>query len=121
MRDLKPYLDDVVNRKASVDKIAEDMDELMRDGSDEGKALALELKPELVAAQDALKEAEDTYERMKQADAPSDVLKNFVPVSNDEGEPGPDQQPSTIKRVDYDKLSPEDRSKFVHSGGKVED
>lgn len=121
MRDLKPFYDQVVNKKAAVDKIADDMAELMSDGTDEGKALALELKPELVAAKEALQEAEDTYEQMKQADAPSDVLKNFVPVSNTEGEPGPDQQPSTIKRADYDKLSQVDRANFIHSGGKIED
>lgn len=121
MRDLKPFQDEVVNRQAAVDKIADDMVKLMSDEGDEGKALALELKPELVAAQDALKEATDTYERMKQADAPSDVLKNFVPVSNTEGEPEPDKQPSTIKRADYDKLSQVDRANFIHSGGKIED
>ncbi len=121
MRDLKPFYDEVVKKQAAVEKIATDMAELMSDESDEGKALVLEMKPELVAAQDELKEAEDTYERMTQANAPSDVLKNFVPVSNTEGEPGPDQQPSTIKRVDFDKLSPADRAEFIHSGGKVED
>jgi len=119
--DLKPYYDEAVSAEAEVQRIAAEIDTLFRDGTDEGKKKALEMRPALDEAQTKLDDAKAFYEKMQNATRPNDVLKNFIPASETDADPEEDKQPSVIKRVDYDKLSPVDRANFIHSGGKVED
>ncbi len=121
MNDLKIYFDAVNAAEAEVQRIAHDIDELFREGTEESKAKALEMKPVLDAAIAKHDEAVALYQAMQKANRPNDVAKNFVPVSNTQLEEGEGAQPAVIKRQEYDKLSLVDRARYVKSGGTVED
>jgi hypothetical protein len=120
--DLKPYFDAVNSAQAEVDRIAHDVDTAMADGSDEGKLKALELQPELDAAVSKLDEVSKLYELRQKADRPNDIAKNYVPVSNAEDSQGDgSSQASVLTRQEYDKLSLDDRAKFIKTGGSLKD
>jgi hypothetical protein len=121
MIDLKPYYDNVMATEAEVQRIASEIDAQFRLETEEGKAKALEMQPQLIDAQVKHAEAVSLYESMQRSNRPNDIAKNFVPVSTTtpEGEEG--GQPSVIKRSEYDKLSLVNRAKFIKSGGSVED
>jgi len=121
MLDLKPYFDAVNAAEAEVQRIANEIDGLFRDGTDESKVKALALRPALDEAQGKHAEAVALYESMQKANRPNDVARNFVPVSTTEVEPVEGSQPSVIKRPDYDRLSLVDRARFIQSGGTVQD
>lgn len=121
MIDLKPYFDAVNETAAEVQRIASEIDALFRQDDEEAKAQALAKKEELDAAQKKHDEAVLFYESMQKANRPNDVAKNFVPVSTTSPDEGEGRQPSTIKRQAYDALSLVDRSRFIRSGGTVED
>src|SRR4030042_3190348 len=116
MIDLKPYFDAVNTTEAEVQRIAGELDVLFRLETEEGKAQALEMKAQLDEAQVKHDEAVAMYESMQNANRPNDVAKNFVPVSTTQPE-AEGNQPTVIKRQDYDKLSLMDRAKFVQTGG----
>ena len=121
MLDLKPYFDAVNAAEADVQRIANELDELFREGTDESKTKALALRPALDEAQNKHAEAISLYEAMQMANRPNDVARNFVPVSTTTPDPAEDSQPTVIKRQEYDRLSLVDRDRFVHSGGAIED
>lgn len=121
MIDLKPYYDAVNATEAEVQRIANELDTLFRLETEEGKAQALAMQPQLEEAQHKHAEAVSLYESMQEANRPNDIAKNFVPVSTTQSEPGEGSQPTMIKRQDYDKLSLVDRANFIKSGGTVED
>ena len=120
MIDLKPYFDAVNAAEAEVQRVASELDTLFREGSEESKAKALEMKALLDQAQAKHAKALALYETMQQANRPNDIAKNFVPVSTTQSE-GESSQPTVIKRKEYDALSLVDRAKFVKSGGTVAD
>ena len=121
MLDLKPYFDAINTAEAEVQRIANELDVLFREGTDESKLQALALRPALDEAQDKHAEAVSLYEAMQKANRPNDAAKNFVPVSNTRPDDADGSQPSAIKRQDYDRLSLQDRARFIRSGGTVED
>jgi len=121
MNDLKIYFDAVNAAEAEVQRIAHDLDELFREGTEESKAKALEMKPKLDAAIAKQAEAMALYEAMQKANRPNDVAKNFVPVSNTITEPAENSQPAVIKRQEYDRMGLVDRARYIKSGGTVED
>lgn len=120
MLDLKPYFDAVNAADAEVQKIAAKIDEYFRDGSEESKLEALALRPALDDAQNKHAEAISLYESMQKANRPNDIAKNFIPVSEAATETV-DNQPTEIKRADYDRLSLQNRAKFIRSGGTITD
>lgn len=120
MADLKPYYDAVIEAEAGVQRVANELDEAFREGTEESKKKALELRPALDEAQKKHDEAVSLYEAMQKTNRPNDVAKNFVPITNQI--PITDGlQPTIIKRQDYDKMSVLDQAKYIRSGGKVED
>jgi hypothetical protein len=121
MLDLKPYFDAVNAAAAEEQRIANDLDVLFTEGTDESKVSALALRPALDEAQRKHAEAVSLYEVMQKANRPNDIAKNFVPVSNTTPDDAPGNQPTVIKRQEYDRLSPVDRAKFISSGGALED
>ncbi|OGO26432.1 MAG: hypothetical protein A2136_05505 [Chloroflexi bacterium RBG_16_54_11] len=121
MIDLKPYYDAVMTTEAEVQRIASELDTLFRQETDEAKAQALAMQPQLIDAQVKHAEAVSLYESMQRSNRPNDVAKNFVPVSTTQSEQAEGSQTSMIKRSEYDKLSLVDRAKFIKSGGTVED
>jgi ElaB/YqjD/DUF883 family membrane-anchored ribosome-binding protein len=121
MLDLKPYFDAINLAEAEVQRIANDLDMLFREETEESKAKALELRPALDEAQRKHAEAIALYESMQKANRPNDVARNFVPVSNTQITDGENNQPTVIKRKEYDGMSLVDRAKFIRSGGMLED
>src|SRR3990172_1204369 len=82
MIDLKPYFDAVNAAEAEVQRVANELDALFRQETDEAKAQALARQPELEKAQAKHAAAISLYEQMQKANRPNDIAKNFVPVSN---------------------------------------
>lgn len=121
MLDLKPYFDAVNTTEAEVQRIANEIDVLFREGTDESKVKALGLRPALDEAQAKHAEAVSLYESMQKANRPNDAAKNFVPVSNTTSEDDEGRQPTVIKREEYNRLSLNDRAKFIRLGGTLED
>jgi hypothetical protein len=122
MFDLKPCLDAVNAAKDEEQRIANEIQSLLAEGTEESTLKAVvELQPKLDEAQKKLAQAESLYESMQSANRPNDIAKNFVPVSNAQPGDEVDQQPTTIKRAEYNKLSLVDQAKFIRSGGTVED
>lgn len=121
MLDLKPYFDAVQAANAEVQRVANELDTLFREGSEESTAKALEMRAELDDAQRKQDEAVKLYESMQLANRPNDVAKNFVPVSDTETEAPEGGQPSVIKRADYDRMDLVARAQFIRLGGKLED
>lgn len=120
MLDLKPYFDAVNAAEAEVQSIAHEIDELFREETDESKAKALELRPALDEAQSKYADAISFYETMQMANRPNDIAKNFVPVSRTTQE-AEGNQPTVIKRQEYDRMSLVDRARFIKSGGTLQD
>src|SRR3972149_2480689 len=98
MLDLKPYFDAVNTAEAEVQRIANDLDALFREGTDESKGKALELRPALDEAQKKHAEAISLYESMQRSNRPNDIAKNFVPVSPTSMDDTEGSQPTVIKR-----------------------
>ncbi len=121
MLDLKPYFDAVNAAESEVQRIAGEIDALFREGTDESKVKALEMKPVLDAAIAKHDEAVALYEAMQKANRPNDVAKNFVPVSNTLPDQAENNQPAVIKRAEYDRMNLIDRARFIRSGGTLED
>ncbi len=121
MNDLKIYYDAVNAAEAEVQRVAHELDELFREETEESKAKALAMKPELEAALARQAEAVALYEAMQKTNRPNDVARNFVPVSTTRPDETEGHQPSVIKRQEYNALSLVDRAKFIKSGGTVED
>jgi len=121
MLDLKPYFDAVNTAEAKVQEIASEIDVLFNEGTDESKEKALALRPALDEAQSKHAAAIALYETMQKANRPNDVAKNFVPVSSTSTELSEGNQPTVIKRQEYDRMSLMDRARFIHSGGILED
>lgn len=121
MIDLKPYFDAVNAAEAEVQRIAHELDALFRQETDEARAQALAMQPELEKAQQKHAEAVKLYENMQRTNRPNDVARNFVPISNTIPEPAEGHQPSAINRQEYDAMSLVDRAHYVRSGGTVED
>lgn len=120
MPDLKPYLDAVIAADAEVHRVANDLDTLFCQGTDESKAQALALRPALDEAEAKHAEALNLYEAMQKANRPNEIAKNFVPVSTTQPEAA-NQQPTVIKRSEYDRMDLVSRARFVRSGGTLED
>lgn len=119
--DLKLYYDAVVAAEAEEQRIAHEMDALFRQETDEARAEALAMQPELEKAQAKVGEALALYESMQKANRPNDVAKNFIPISGTRTDVAEGSQPTVIKRQEYDQMSLVNRARFIKSGGTVED
>jgi len=118
MPDLKPFYDAVIAAEEEVQRIANEIHEHFVSGTEEGKMMALNLRSALDEAQKKHEEAVALYEAMQRANRPNDIAKNFIPVSSTEIV---DNQPTVIKRQEYERMSLVDRARFIRSGGKIED
>jgi hypothetical protein len=120
MVDLKPYFDAVNTTEAEVQRIASELDALFCQEMDEARAQALIKRDELDEAIRKHDEAVADYERFQKVNRPNDIAKNFIPVSTIQPE-AEDSQSTVIKRQDYNRMDLIQRSRFIKSGGTVED
>ena len=120
MLDLKPYQDAVLTADAEVKNVANQIDTLFREGTDEAKNSALALQDTLDTAQTKYDAAAKLYEAMKKSSQPSDVAQNFVPVSQTSPTPEAEAPTNVMTLAEYNALSPVDRLAFAKRGGKLE-
>lgn len=121
MADLKLYLDQVTNAQANVQSIINQIDAAMQLGTPEGQEQALALESQLDDAIDKRTQAETFYNKIVSAMKTTDLLKNFVPVSETPNEPTETSIPKLLKLSDWQNMNPRERLAFAKSGGKLED
>jgi len=121
MLDLKPYFDAVNAAEAEVQRVASELDAFFREGTDDGRAKAIEMRSLLDDAQQKHAEAVSLYEAMQMTNRPNDVAKNFVPIANPSTEQTEGSQPTVIKRQEYERMTLTDRARYIRSGGTLED
>jgi ElaB/YqjD/DUF883 family membrane-anchored ribosome-binding protein len=118
--DLKPMLDVARQASEDVQQILDEMTAAFNEGTDEGKAKALELRPELEKAQKKAQEANDLYVAARNASMTSDsAAKNFVPVPDNPADSN--SNPREMKRDEFTALDAAERMKFILAGGTVVD
>jgi len=120
MLDLKPYHDAVLAADAEVKVVANQIDTLFREGTDEAKNSALALQETLDTAQAKYDAATKLYESMKKSSQSSNVAQNFVPVSTTSPTPEAEAPKNVMTLAEYNALSPQDRLAFAKRGGKLE-
>lgn len=121
MFDLKPYFDSAQKANDEVQRIMGDMNAAFSKGTEEGKAEALALKPQLDAAQKAAKAANELYLSMRDAASTSEAASKFVPVPAAENPSTPATAANTMNRADFVKMSTDERAKFMRDGGTLVD
>jgi hypothetical protein len=121
MIDFKPYYDNVLNAQAAVQEIINSIDAAMKLGTPEGEEQALALEPQLDAATAKAEAAQAFYDKLVKASKTTNVVKNFVPVSETPTNPEEENSKGPMKRADFQALTPAARKKYIFSGGEVED
>jgi hypothetical protein len=118
--DLKPYFDNAQKADEEVQRILNEMNAAFNDGTEEGRAKALELRPSLDEAKEKGKAANDLYISMRAAEQHTDgAAKQFVPVEDVSASAAPEAK--EMKREDFIALDSPARMKFIKGGGKVID
>lgn len=115
---LKPYYDAALAADAEKQQIMADMDAAFNEGTEEGKAKALELRPALDAAKVKAEEANKLYASMRDASANgTSAPSKFV---SDQTEPQvEDDKVKTL--AEFNALTPAERLAFSKAGGRVID
>lgn len=122
MADLKLYLDQVTNAQAAVQSIVNQIDAALQLETPEGADQALALESQLDEAIAKRTKAEGFYNKIVNAMKTTDLLKNFVPVSETPSEPDSSTNSQGImKRAAWLALSHIDRAAFIKGGGTLED
>lgn len=110
---LKPLYDDLVEKNKELKAVADQISELLQAGD---KEAALALKPQLDAAKQAVKEADEFY--MSFADASqifaTGSAREYVPASKESGE-----KANVVDRAGFDAMDANERIKFLAAGGKI--
>lgn len=118
--DLKPLYDAVMESEATVAGIEREMLAAFEEGTEEGRAKALAMRPALDEAKNQAREANQAYVAMRDSDAAeSGNARKFVPVPGAEKQAGQDKKRMT--RADFDAMSAADRMSFMLSDGKLVD
>lgn len=122
MLNLKAYLDAARDADNEVKRVANEIDTLFIDGTEESRKKALELRPALDEARNNAKEANDLYISMRDASLVTDNAASlFTAPADPAATPEESNAPKVMNRAAYDKLSPVERAEFIVSGGKVVD
>lgn len=121
MLDLKPYHDAVIMTDAEVKRVANEIDALFREGTDEAKQNALALQESLDTAQGKYDAAIRLYESLKKANSTSNTAQRFVPVSETPAAPEEETPKGVMKLSEFQNLSPRERLAFAKAGGRLED
>lgn len=116
--DLKPYFDAAQKADEDVQRIMADMHASFNDGTEEGNAKAMELRPQLDAAKEKAVAANQLYISMRNAaNVTNDAAKNFVPVPDNL--PDEPKGAREMKRPEFEALDANARMDFMKSGGKL--
>jgi len=122
MADLKLYLDQVTNAQTAVQSIVNQIDAALQLGTPEGADQALALESQLDEAIAKRSQAEGFYNKIVNAMKTTDLLQNFVPVSETSNAPADEQdKPKVLNLSEYNRLSPRERLAFAKGGGTLEE
>jgi hypothetical protein len=122
MADLKLYLDRVTNAQANVQSILNQIDAAMQLNTPEGAEQALALESQLDEAIANRDKDEKFYNKIVNAMKTTDLLKNFVPVSDTPTTTSEEEQPQGVMKLsEFQNLSPRERLAFAKAGGKLEE
>lgn len=122
MTDLKPYYDRVLNAQAAVQAVVNKIDAAMKLGTPEGEDQALALEAELDAATAAAESAQKFYNKLLNATKTSNVVQNFVPITETPNDPDADKKDDKVMKLsEFQALDPKVRLAFVQANGIVED
>lgn len=110
---LKVWYDDLVEKRAALKAVGAQISELADAGDKEG---AMALKPQLEAAKEAVKAADEFYMSMVDASQVymTGAARTFVPTSEN-GE----QKANEVDRAGFEAMDAVERGKFLGAGGKV--
>jgi hypothetical protein len=121
--DLKPYFDHARSADEDKQRILNEMNAAFNDGTEEGKAKALELRPSLDEATNKALAANELYLSLRGASQQNSAADQFVPVAPEAGktsvEDGQSAAAKEMKRDDFIALDADSRMKFMKAGGKV--
>jgi hypothetical protein len=122
MSNLKPYYDAALTADAEVKRVANEIDTLFNDGTEDGKSKALELRPALDEAKNKAEEANQLYVSMRDASLVNDNASTLFTTPADPANTNPKTEGSKeINRAGFQALSPAARMAFIQAGGKVID
>jgi hypothetical protein len=121
MADLKLYLDQVTSAQANLETIKNQIDVALQLGTPEGAEQALAMESQLDEAIAKRDQAEQFYNKMVTAMKSSDLLKNFVPVSETPTTTEEPSMPNLVNLSAWNKMTPRERLAFAKAGGKLED
>ena len=121
MADLKLYLDRVTNAQANVQSILNQIDAAMQLNTPEGAEQALALESQLDEAIAIREKDEQFYNKIVNATKPTDLLQNFVPVSEPPNAPTEETKPNIVNLSAWNTMTPRERLAFAKAGGKLED
>lgn len=107
--------------KAAEEKVQEVMQDMItafEDGTEEGKAKALELRPALDEAKLQAEEANRLYISARDADIedPDSAARKFVPIPGNEN-----SSRKQMTRAEFEALSAAERMSFMLGDGKISD
>jgi hypothetical protein len=117
MHNLKTLFDAARAAEAKVQQVLTDMLGAFEEGTEEGKAKALELRPALDAAKQEADAANQLYISARDADAgdPDEAARKFVPA----GEREDGEKPKTMTRAEFEALSAADKMSFMLADGRI--
>ena len=121
MADLQLYLDQVTNTHTAVKAIINQIDAALQLGTPEGADQALALESQLDEAIAKRTQAEGFYSKIVNAMKSTDLLKNFVPVSETPNTPEAPATPNIVTLAAWNNMTPRERLAFAKAGGKLED
>jgi hypothetical protein len=121
MLDLKPLYDAARADSDKMQTILKDMETAFAEGTEEGKAKALELRPALDQAKIEAEQANQLYISMRDAASVSDqAAKLFVPAGSVTNPSGADATTAKeMTRAAFEGLDAEAQMKFMKAGGKI--
>jgi hypothetical protein len=123
MQNLKPVYDAAVAAEAKVSSVMAEMLAAFDEGSEEGKARALEMRPALDQAKEEARAANELYVSMRDAAAASDdAARKFVPVDAALAAGAkPGSQAKEITRAEYEGMAYAERHAYLKAGGAIVD
>lgn len=122
MLDLKGPIDMLMAADAALKTKAAEIAALLSQGTEEATQQALALQESLDALQADYNAKKGLYDKLVQANSPSDVAKLFVPVSTTSPDNADEAKTKGVMtRKELAALDPSARMKFMRGGGTLAD
>ncbi len=117
---LKQYYDNAKNASDAAIVLKNQVDELFNNGTDEGIQGAIDLQPQLEAANKRADEANKLYLAMRDADAVGSNAAALFVAADEKQAASEDGGEKRMTRAAFQALSPAARVDFLNTGGKID-